>query len=252
MAKVKRTVPDARVLCLAGDRTGNQPLARSGEARGPHWVTPRTCSTISHRSSRIAVTCTPSRAALADLENDPPADPEWAALQRKLPLEQIRPSPVCPPEDRSSFAAFQRSLACRFGFTFPESEIRNQFEAIGDRVGSPTAPDWVMRAIGQGQIFRKDFSNIRVPVLAMLEFPALRPDDNVPADPETRATLEAFVARGRVIFSKWTDKLKQYVPDARIVDVKGAGHYLFLTRQTEVLREIHAFMASLPAADPKR
>jgi pimeloyl-ACP methyl ester carboxylesterase len=133
------------------------------------------------------------QSALADLEDDPPADPEWAALQQKMP-PGLRPPPVCEPEDRCTFAAFQKSLACRFGFTFPESEPRNQFETIGDSVGPPTAPDWVMRAIGQGQVF---------------------------------------------------------APNARFVDLPGAGHYVFLTKEVEVLREIHSFVAALPMSENK-
>ena len=187
--------------------------------------------------------------ALADLEDDPPADREWTELQQKMP-PGLRPPPVCEPEDRSTFAAFQKSLACRFGFTFPESETRNQFEAIGDAVGPPTAPNWVMRAIGQGQVFAKDYSNIDVPVLAMLEFPRF-PPDYTPKDESERALIEQFVARGRVVVGRWTDKLKRKVPNARFVDLPGAGHYVFLTKEADVLREIHSFVARLSMSERK-
>jgi hypothetical protein len=36
----------------------------------------------------------------------------------------------------------------------------------------------------------------------------------------------------------------------RVVDVPG-GHYLWITREPEVLREIHSFIASLPV-DPRK
>ena len=101
--------------------------------------------------------------AIADLEDDPPADKEWAALQRKMP-SGLRPQPVCDPADTSSFAAFRMTRACALEFTIPESELRNQFETVNGSVGPVTAPDWVMRAIGQQQVFLKDYSNIRVPV----------------------------------------------------------------------------------------
>jgi pimeloyl-ACP methyl ester carboxylesterase len=35
------------------------------------------------------------------------------------------------------------------------------------------------------------------------------------------------------------------VPAARIVDLPGAGHFVFLTRQADVLREMRLFIASL-------
>lgn len=184
--------------------------------------------------------------ALADLEDDPPADPEWAALAQRVPPD-LRPAPVCPPEDRTTFAAFRLSQACRNGFVvpLPESELRNQFDANGDRVANVKAPAWVSRAIGQGQVSRRDYSNIRVPVLAMLELPALRPSDRQPENQAERAVVDAFVARGRVLVNRWIDKVKRHVTDVRIVDLPGAGHYVFLTRESDVLHEIRTFVASV-------
>jgi non-heme chloroperoxidase len=184
--------------------------------------------------------------AIADLEDDPPANPQWAALQSKVPPD-IRPAPVCPPLDRSTFAAFRRTLACGQGWAIPlpESELRNLFEADGDRVGAPKAPGWVGQAIGKGQAFSRDYANIRVPVLVMLEFPALRPTDRRPRNDAERDAVDAFVAIGRSIFNKWIDKIKRHVSDVRVVDLPGAGHFVFLTKEPDVLHEIHAFVASL-------
>jgi non-heme chloroperoxidase len=182
--------------------------------------------------------------AIADLEDDPPADREWAALQQKMPPD-LRPPPVCDPVDRSSFPAFQQTQSCSLGFTIPESELRNQFETVNGGVGQVKTPTWVMRAIGQQQVYRKDYSNIRVPVLVMLEFPHF-PDDYHPKSDDERALIEQFVERGRVVVGRWTDKVKRNVPEARVVDVPGGGHYLWITREAQVLREVRAFIASLP------
>jgi non-heme chloroperoxidase len=181
--------------------------------------------------------------AIADLEDDPPADKEWAALQQKMPPD-LRPRPVCAPTDRSSFPAFQKTLACSLGFPIPESELRQQFETVNGAVGPATGAGWVMRAIGQGQAFRKDYANIRVPVLAMLEFPRF-PEDYKPKNEEERALIQQFVDRGNVVFGRWTAKMKRQVPDARVVDVPGGGHYLWITREAEVLRHVRAFIADL-------
>ncbi len=186
--------------------------------------------------------------AIGDLEDDPPADKEWAALQQKMPAG-IRPEPACGSADRSSFPAYREWLKCWIGFALPESELRNQYEPFGRGVGAVKTPDWVMRAIGQQQVFRKDYSNIRVPVLAMLDFPRF-PENYTPKSDEERAVIEQFVARGRVIFGRWADKLKAKVPDARVVDVPGAGHYLWVTREAQVLREIHTFIGGLPPVRP--
>jgi pimeloyl-ACP methyl ester carboxylesterase len=102
-----------------------------------------------------------------------------------------------------------------------------------------------MRAIGQQQVFRKDYSNIRVPVLVMMEFPRF-PAHYQPQNDDERALIEQFLARGRVIVGRWTDKVKRGIANARFVDVPGGGHYLFMTKEAEVLREIHAFIVNLP------
>jgi non-heme chloroperoxidase len=180
--------------------------------------------------------------AIADLEDDPPADKEWADLQAKMPAE-LTPPPACDPVDTSSFAAFRRTRTCPMGFVLPESEFHQQFEDINGTVGRPTAPDWVMRSIGQQQVFRKDYSNISVPVLVLLP---KTETDYQPKSDEERVLIQKFMARGDVIVGRWIAKVKRGVPDARVVYIARGGHYLWATKEAAVLREIHAFIASLP------
>ena len=184
--------------------------------------------------------------ALGDLEDDPPADPEWAALAQKMP-PGVRPDPVCAPQDTSSFAAYRLTQACRRGYVvpLPEAELRQMFEVDGERVGRSRAPDWVSRAIGQGQVFRRDYSHIGVPVLALLELPALRPTDRRPPGEADRAIVDAFVARHQVLANRKIDKARRQIKDFRVVDLPGAGHYIFLTRESDVVREIHQFIEKL-------
>ena len=187
--------------------------------------------------------------ALGDLEDDPPADAEWSALQQKLP-PGLNPPPVCDALNRSSFAAYREGLACRLGFRFPESELRNMFETVNGGVGSPTSPDWVSRAIGQGQVFGRDYSNVRVPVLVVRNFAAttdalLADTGYRPRSDEERAAIDRFVARSRIVIGRSVEKLTRHVPAARIVDLGFVGHFVFFTREADVLREIHAFVAEL-------
>jgi len=187
--------------------------------------------------------------ALGDLEDDPPADKEWAALQQKLP-PGLNPAKTCAPADRSTFAAYRESLACEMGFALPESEWRQAFESDDGRVGAYKTPGWVSREIGKGQVFRRDYSNIRVPVLALMNGSLtseemLTATGYMPKNEDERVAIDQFMARSRIVFGRWTDKLKRHVPDARVVYFPNAGHYVFITREAEVLREIHAFVASL-------
>lgn len=188
--------------------------------------------------------------AIGDLEDDPPADAEWLALQQKLPTG-VNPSPSCGPLDRSTFEAFGTTWACRIGFTMPLSELHNIFEDAGGRVGAARMPDWAFRAMGQGQAFRHDYSNFRVPVLALLQYAATSEDflaatKYQPKNDAEREAIDRFIERGRVVFGRWTAKLTRQVPNARVVNLGPVGHFLFLTREDAVLRELHAFMAGLP------
>ena len=191
--------------------------------------------------------------ALADLEDDPPADAEWLALQQKLP-PGLNPPPTCDPPDRSTFEAFRLSLACRLSFRLPLPELHNMFEDVNGSVGAARVPERVSRAMGQGQAFRRDYSNIRVPVLALMNFAptteAMLADTGYrPKDDGERRAIDLFVARSRVMADRWTGKLTQHVPSAHIVYLGLVGHYVFITREAEVLRQIHTFMADL---DQKR
>ena len=187
--------------------------------------------------------------ALGDLEDDPPADKEWLAAQQQLP-PGLNPAPVCDPVDRSTFETFRQSLACRYAFALPLSEVRNMFEDAGGRPGAARLPDWASRAMGQGQVFRRDYSSIRVPVLALRNFASetgrlLADTGYQPKNEAERAAIERFVARGGIVFARHEEKLTRHVPDARIVNLGHAGHYVFITREAEVVREIRAFIGGL-------
>jgi hypothetical protein len=70
--------------------------------------------------------------------------------------------------------------------------------------------------------------------------------DYQPKSDEERVLIQKFMARGDVIVGRWIAKVKRGVPDARVVYIARGGHYLWATKEAAVLREIHAFIASLP------
>jgi pimeloyl-ACP methyl ester carboxylesterase len=190
--------------------------------------------------------------ALGDPRDWPASDPEWTALMKRLP--PALPSAPCP-HDMTSFSAYQATLQCSMKFTFPESELRATYDANPDgSVGRYKTPRRIFDAIGAGQK-KRDYSNIRVPVLAMFEFPRsfdppltigdprIGPSDPQPRNEAELATVTAFARATKAFMDRWADNLKRSVPDARLVDLPAAGHYVFLTRERDVLREIHAFVA---------
>ncbi len=191
--------------------------------------------------------------ALGDPRDWPASDPAWMGLMKKLPPPP--PRPPCP-DDRTSFERFRAAEQCRSGFALPESELRNLYETHADgSVGDYRTPRRIHDAIGAGEI-KRDYSRIRVPVLALYEFPRtsldeLRPEDPQPRNAEEREAPLQFAHATKAFMDRWAANLRRGVPDARIVNLPGAGHYVFLTRPAEVVREVRAFVAGLPARRPR-
>jgi pimeloyl-ACP methyl ester carboxylesterase len=187
--------------------------------------------------------------ALGDPRDWPASDPAYMALVEKLPASAEGPPAECK-EDRSSFGSYRDSLECRMGFAFPESELRNTYRRNADgSVGPHTTPGSVHEAIGAGQE-KRDYSNITVPVLALFEFPRVGvphtgSGDPQPLNDEERAALRAFEEATKVYVDRWVANLTGSVPEAKLVDLPGAGHYVFLTRRAEVLNQLRSFVRHL-------
>jgi pimeloyl-ACP methyl ester carboxylesterase len=72
-----------------------------------------------------------------------------------------------------------------------------------------------------------------------------RPGELIPKNESERAALQAFVDATQKYVDRWTANLRESVPHARIVDLPGAGHFLFISRESEVLSEIARFLEVL-------
>jgi hypothetical protein len=175
------------------------------------------------------------------------------ALMRKLP--PATPNARCQ-QDRSSFAKYRDTLACQMHFTMPEAELRNSYDANPDgSVGRFKSPGWINDAIGNGEV-KRDYTGIRVPVVAFYEFPRtsldqLRPDDPQPRNDDERAIVLEFAAATSAFMVRWVQNLLRSVPDARLVDTPAAGHYVFLTRPAVVASGIRALAVKTNAPASK-
>jgi pimeloyl-ACP methyl ester carboxylesterase len=152
-------------------------------------------------------------------------------------------------EESKSFVAYRDWQKRNFGFTFPESELRNIYETNPDGTkGRSNGTPEISKMIGEGQK-KRDYSTIRVPVLAFHEYPRSANDilreRYQPKDAEERAAMVAFNDATAVFVDRWTKNLQSGVPGAQIIDLPGAGHYVFLTREAEVLKEVKEFVARL-------
>ncbi len=167
-------------------------------------------------------------------------------LRDKLPDAMVPQKPPTLADDKS-IPLFQGWLIQSDGAAFPESEIRATRD--GNRRKSAEDPGAAAReqAVRVG-LQKLDYRCIHVPVLAFYALPATLDDQTKrynPRNDEERSAMERKY-RGDLDL-RWTASaaLTASAPDARIVELTGASHYLFISNPAEVLREVRAFLAKL-------
>ena len=116
-------------------------------------------------------------------------------------------------------------------------------------MGNYKTADSTFAAMDAG-VRKRDYSRITVPVLAFVTFPAsagnLMGGSYTPTNAQERAAMdESFKAV--VGFIKQDEKkLQTEVRRARIVEMPGADHHLFLSNESDVLRELRKLLEDLP------
>lgn len=174
-------------------------------------------------------------------------NPAYRTLFDKLPT---MPPPPSSEADKKSFQAYRDRQMRISGFVFPESEWRNIFVSNPDgSVGPTRTANSVRRAIDEGSK-KRDYSGINVPVLAFFAVDAINDGWSQyyhfrPKNAEERAALEEIHAADRSYLSRYEGTMRTGVPSARIVELPGADHYVFFTNETDVLREMRAFLTQL-------
>lgn len=177
---------------------------------------------------------------LTTVDYDPPL-PDFT----KLP-PSIKPAPA---PDYRSFEAYRSAQRRDHGVAFPESELRQLFVANPDgSMGRSLLSPVVRKAITEDARVKPDYSQIRVPVLAIFSAPRTLADlerDSPPRNGQDRAILRHQHAAERAMVSRWERDLLAGVPTARIVELAGANLYMFLSNEADVLREVRAFAGAV-------
>lgn len=159
--------------------------------------------------------------------------------------KSANPQPPPPPPHESDLASFS-SLQAWFtrvnGITPPEAEFRQGWDStpdgrVGKRRNSPMAS--IMKGV-------KKYTHIPAPALVIFAVP----HDQGPwiknhPDPAVREAAKARSAEEVVLVEKQAKAFESGVPGAHIVRLSGAHHYVFLSNEVDVLREIRAFVATL-------
>src|SRR5688572_30304636 len=149
--------------------------------------------------------------------------------------------PQTPPPTDADLATFDglRQYYTRvLGFTYPEAELRQRRSATPEgRVGP-------MRSFPGGRSLTagmKQYVQIQPPALFLVssQSPGLWAETS--ADPVIRKQIFAMSA----LLDRQAKSIEDGLPGARVVKLTGANHYVFLSNEADVLREMRAFIGRL-------
>ncbi len=182
--------------------------------------------------------------AVFDPTDFPSSSPAYMALYEKLP-GPMRDHAGPTASDLRSFVAYRQWQLRSGQVASPEADLRNTYDTNADgSVGAYRTPAGVNAAIDKGTI-KRDYSNIRVPILAFFPSKGGTPQYE-PKNEQERAAIADFDSATAAYVNRWKKALQSAPTTVRIVDVPGANHYIFLSNEADVLREMRAFIRDLP------
>jgi non-heme chloroperoxidase len=167
---------------------------------------------------------------------------EVPGLQEFQQLQGPQPPPPGD-ADLASFSALQKYFERVNGFRFPEAELRQSwYSTPGGRVGKRR----VFPGSSKLLTGMKRYTDIPVRSLVIFANPhsqGLWVDGN--KDPAVRAAAKAYSAALAALTERQANAFENGVPTAHVVRLAGAHHYVYLSNEADVLREMRAFLTGL-------
>jgi pimeloyl-ACP methyl ester carboxylesterase len=157
------------------------------------------------------------------------------------------PQPPPPNEtDLASFSSLQKYYERVNGVLFPEAELRAQREStpdggVGKQRSLPGAARFMPLLTGT-----KRFTAIPVPALVIFANPhsqGIWVDENT--DPSVQTVAKTYSAALEALTERQEKSVENGVPTAHVITLPSANHYVFLSNEAAVLKDIDAFLASL-------
>ena len=177
---------------------------------------------------------------------------DWSernAVQGRFPGERF-PTPHVPRGETNP--SFEEYLAWqRLGRKdpLPESEIHATWETTPNgRMGMPRTTTGVRAAITAGTP-KPQYSSISIPSLAFVAYPIAVEEQLKDYEIKTadeRKAVEDLYAADQKYLKEFTENFERNVPDARLLRMVGARHYIFISNESDVLYEMRRFMGRLP------
>ena len=156
------------------------------------------------------------------------------------------PQPPTPGDsDLASFRALQRWDAQVYGFRTPEAEFRQTWASTSDgRPGKardfPGSQTLMTIMMGTNR-----YADIPVPALVIFAIPHVQENwINKSTDSPVREAARAYFRTLDALTEKQAKAFERGVPTARVIRLRGA-HYIFLSNEPDVLREMRAFLTGL-------
>jgi non-heme chloroperoxidase len=154
------------------------------------------------------------------------------------------PQPPPPGEpDLASFSALRQYYLRVLGFTYPEAELRQQWSSTPDgRLGKQRDfPGYATLMAGM-----KKYPDIPAPALAIFAIPHGQGSwvDNS-TDPRVSEAARGYTAALTVLTESQAKAFETGVPGAHVVRLRGAHHYVYLSNEADVLREMRSFLSGL-------
>ena len=129
------------------------------------------------------------------------------------------------------------------GFSFPEAELRQKRPVNPDgHVGRPrNFPGYSSLLAGM-----KKYVDIPVPALVFFGIPhGLGRWVDSSTDPKVREHARAYTAALTPLVERQAKLIEDGIPTARVVRLSGAHHYVYLSHEADVLREMRLFLGRL-------
>jgi non-heme chloroperoxidase len=161
-------------------------------------------------------------------------------------FEDLRaPQPPPPTEaDLATFTTLRQYLLRVQGFTFPEAELRQQRPVRPDgRVGKTRDFPGYSTLLGG----MKKYVAIPVPALVFFALPrGVGRWIDSSTDPKLREQASAYTAAVTPLIVRQAQLIEEGVPTARVVKLPGANHFIYLSHEAEVIRQIKSFLSRVP------
>ncbi len=164
--------------------------------------------------------------------------------------EIVREPEVPPPAagDLANFSALQNYYERTRGVRLPEAELRMEWNTapdgrVGNRRNFPGSPT-LMKGT-------RKYMDIPVPALFIFANPhSLGPwlEDN--KDASVREAVRAYSDKFEAYTQKQAEAIREAVHTAHVIAIRNANHFVFVSNEGDVLREMQAFLATLRSQRP--